>query len=79
MIDKFLALGTTPVAEDQATPEAHRTKLETEIELWKPIIEAAGVPSRKEECAGGTAGNVPPVATGPSPAARAEGSPCNGT
>jgi tripartite-type tricarboxylate transporter receptor subunit TctC len=43
VIDKFLALGTTPVAEDQATPEAHRTKLESEIELWKPIIEAAGV------------------------------------
>jgi tripartite-type tricarboxylate transporter receptor subunit TctC len=43
VIDKFLALGTTPVAEDQATPEAHRTKLESEIALWKPIIEAAGV------------------------------------
>jgi tripartite-type tricarboxylate transporter receptor subunit TctC len=43
VIDKFLALGTTPVAEDQATPDAHRTKLQSEIELWKPIIEAAGV------------------------------------
>ena len=36
-------LGAAPVAADQATPEAHRTKLETEIELWRPIIEEAGV------------------------------------
>jgi putative tricarboxylic transport membrane protein len=43
VIDKFAELGTLPVAEDQATPEAHRTRLETQIELWKPIIEAAGV------------------------------------
>ena len=40
---KFAELGTTPVADDQATPEAHRTKLEAQIALWKPIIEAAGV------------------------------------
>jgi tripartite-type tricarboxylate transporter receptor subunit TctC len=43
VIDKFAELGTVPVAEDQATPEAHRTKLESQIELWRPIIEAAGV------------------------------------
>jgi tripartite-type tricarboxylate transporter receptor subunit TctC len=43
VIAKFAELGTVPVAEDQATPEAHRTKLESQIELWKPIIEAAGV------------------------------------
>jgi tripartite-type tricarboxylate transporter receptor subunit TctC len=43
VIDKFAELGTVPVAEDQATPEAHRTKLGSQIELWRPIIEAAGV------------------------------------
>jgi len=43
VIAKFAELGTVPVAEDQATPEAHRTKLQAQIELWKPIIEAAGV------------------------------------
>jgi tripartite-type tricarboxylate transporter receptor subunit TctC len=43
VIDKFADLGTVPVAEDQATPEAHRAKLQAQIELWKPIIEAAGV------------------------------------
>ena len=42
MIDKFAELGTMPVAEDQATPEAHTAKLQAQIELWKPIIEAAG-------------------------------------
>jgi hypothetical protein len=31
------------VAEDQATPEAHTTKLQSQIDLWRPIIEAAGV------------------------------------
>jgi tripartite-type tricarboxylate transporter receptor subunit TctC len=28
---------------DQATPEAHRKKLASQIELWRPIIEKAGV------------------------------------
>jgi tripartite-type tricarboxylate transporter receptor subunit TctC len=28
---------------DQATPEAHRHKLASQIELWRPIIEKAGV------------------------------------
>jgi putative tricarboxylic transport membrane protein len=40
---KFAELGTAPVAADQATPDAHRAKLESQIALWKPIIEAAGV------------------------------------
>jgi tripartite-type tricarboxylate transporter receptor subunit TctC len=43
VIAKFAELGTVPVAEDQATPEAHRAKLESQIALWKPIIDAAGV------------------------------------
>jgi tripartite-type tricarboxylate transporter receptor subunit TctC len=28
---------------DQATPEAHRAKLSSQIELWRPIIEKAGI------------------------------------
>jgi tripartite-type tricarboxylate transporter receptor subunit TctC len=36
-------LGTAPVAEDQATPDAHREKLQTQIDEWAPIIEEAGV------------------------------------
>ena len=28
---------------DRATPEAHTEQLESQIELWRPIIEDAGV------------------------------------
>jgi len=28
---------------DQATPEAHRHKLASQIERWRPIIEKAGI------------------------------------
>jgi tripartite-type tricarboxylate transporter receptor subunit TctC len=35
-------LGTAPVAEDQATPEALREKLQSQIDVWRPIIEEAG-------------------------------------
>jgi tripartite-type tricarboxylate transporter receptor subunit TctC len=28
---------------DQATPDAHRRKLATQIDLWRPIIEKAGI------------------------------------
>jgi tripartite-type tricarboxylate transporter receptor subunit TctC len=43
VIDSLAELGTTPVAEDQVTPEAHTEKLQSQIELWRPIIEEAGV------------------------------------
>jgi tripartite-type tricarboxylate transporter receptor subunit TctC len=36
-------LGAPPVPEDRATPEAHRELLQSQIELWRPIIEEAGV------------------------------------
>jgi tripartite-type tricarboxylate transporter receptor subunit TctC len=36
-------LGTAPVPEDQATPEAHTEKLSSQIDFWRPIIEEAGV------------------------------------
>jgi tripartite-type tricarboxylate transporter receptor subunit TctC len=36
-------LGAPPVSEDRATPDAHRELLQSQIELWRPIIEEAGV------------------------------------
>lgn len=40
---KLGELGTAPSAAADATPEALKAKLETEIARWKPVIEAAGV------------------------------------
>jgi tripartite-type tricarboxylate transporter receptor subunit TctC len=39
---RFAELGTAPASEEEATPEALKAKLESEIGRWKPIIEAAG-------------------------------------
>ena len=41
--ERFAELGTTPVAAELATPEAHRERLQSQIELWRPIIQSAGV------------------------------------
>jgi tripartite-type tricarboxylate transporter receptor subunit TctC len=38
---EFAKLGTAPVAADQATPAAHTAKLQAEIEVWRPLLEAA--------------------------------------
>jgi tripartite-type tricarboxylate transporter receptor subunit TctC len=35
-------LGTAPVPQDQATPDALKAKVNAEIDRWKPVIEAAG-------------------------------------
>jgi tripartite-type tricarboxylate transporter receptor subunit TctC len=43
VIERFAALGTEPVAQDQATPAAHAAKLKSEIDKWRPLIQAAGV------------------------------------
>jgi tripartite-type tricarboxylate transporter receptor subunit TctC len=43
VISELGNLGAAPVAEDQATPEAHTEKLQSQIDLWRPIIEEAGV------------------------------------
>jgi tripartite-type tricarboxylate transporter receptor subunit TctC len=43
VIDKLAELGTAPVSADQVTPEAHTEQLRAQIDLWKPIIEEAGV------------------------------------
>jgi tripartite-type tricarboxylate transporter receptor subunit TctC len=42
VIARFAELGTVPSSEADATPAALKTKLETEIARWKPVIEAAG-------------------------------------
>ena len=43
VIDRLADLGTGPVPQDRVTPEAHREQLESQTELWRPIIEEAGV------------------------------------
>src|SRR5574341_1184572 len=40
---RFAELGTEPVAENRATPAAHRALLNSEIDKWGPIIKKAGV------------------------------------
>ncbi|HZW21542.1 tripartite tricarboxylate transporter substrate binding protein BugD [Noviherbaspirillum sp.] len=40
---RFGELGTEPVAEARATPDAHRSFLKAEIDKWSPIIKKAGV------------------------------------
>jgi tripartite-type tricarboxylate transporter receptor subunit TctC len=40
---RFGELGTEPVPESRATPEALRTFLKSEIDKWSPIIKKAGV------------------------------------
>jgi tripartite-type tricarboxylate transporter receptor subunit TctC len=40
---RFAELGTEPMPQDQATPEGLKTKLETEIARWAPVIKAAGI------------------------------------
>ncbi len=42
VVARFAELGTVPSAEAEATPAALKTKLESEIARWKPVIEAAG-------------------------------------
>ncbi len=43
VVTELTNLGAPPVAEDRATPDAHRALLEEQIEFWRPIIEEAGV------------------------------------
>ncbi|TFV59853.1 tripartite tricarboxylate transporter substrate binding protein BugD [Geodermatophilus sp. DF01-2] len=43
VIDQLAELGAAPSSEEEATPEAHLERLEQQIELWRPIIEQAGV------------------------------------
>jgi tripartite-type tricarboxylate transporter receptor subunit TctC len=43
VIQRFAELGTVPVAESDATPEALAAKLNSEIDRWAPVIKEAGV------------------------------------
>ncbi len=40
---RFADLGTEPVAQERATPDALRTHLQSEIAKWAPIIKKAGI------------------------------------
>ncbi|MBV1799750.1 tripartite tricarboxylate transporter substrate-binding protein [Siccirubricoccus sp. G192] len=42
LVQRFAELGTAPVAQDRATPEAHRRFWQADIAKWRPIIQAAG-------------------------------------
>ncbi len=43
VVSKFTELGTEPVAQNRATPEALRQHVKAEIDKWSPIIKKAGV------------------------------------
>lgn len=40
---RLAELGTEPVAQDRATPDALRKQLKSEIDKWAPVIKKAGV------------------------------------
>lgn len=40
---RFAELGTEPVPQDRATPQALRAQLKSEIDKWAPVIKKAGV------------------------------------
>ena len=42
LVRRFQDLGTEPVAQDRATPAAHRAFWTADIARWRPIIQAAG-------------------------------------
>jgi tripartite-type tricarboxylate transporter receptor subunit TctC len=43
VVQRFAELGTEPVPETRANPEALRTHLKAEVEKWAPVIKKAGV------------------------------------
>lgn len=43
LAQRFADLGSEPVSQERATPEALRVQLKSEIEKWGPIIKKAGV------------------------------------
>jgi tripartite-type tricarboxylate transporter receptor subunit TctC len=42
VIERFASLGTEPVAQSEATPDALKTQLTAELAKWAPIIKASG-------------------------------------
>ncbi len=43
MIQRLADIGTTPAAQEEATPDALKEKLASQIDLWRPLIQKAGV------------------------------------
>ncbi|KHJ54444.1 protein in the TAR-I ttuE-ttuC' intergenic region [Aureimonas altamirensis] len=43
LVQRFTDLGTAPVTQADATPEALETQLTSQIEFWRPFIERAGL------------------------------------
>lgn len=43
LVERFNDLGTAPVSQEDATPEALAERLSSQIEFWRPHIEAAGL------------------------------------
>ena len=43
LVGRFNDLGTAPVSQERATPDAHRAFWRADVERWRPIIQAAGV------------------------------------
>jgi putative tricarboxylic transport membrane protein len=42
LVKRLDEINTEPVAEAEATPEALQVKLGSEVDRWRPIIEATG-------------------------------------
>ncbi len=42
LVRRFNDLGTEPVAQEKATPTAHRSFWQADVARWRPIIQAAG-------------------------------------
>lgn len=42
LVERFAALGTAPVAQERATPAAHREFWQADVARWRPVIQAAG-------------------------------------
>ncbi|MGI5273291.1 tripartite tricarboxylate transporter substrate-binding protein [Nonomuraea sp. CA-218870] len=43
VVDQMAKLGTAPVPAEDATPQAHRTKLEEQLGTWAKVIADAGI------------------------------------
>jgi tripartite-type tricarboxylate transporter receptor subunit TctC len=42
LVKRFNDINTEPVPQDQATPEALKAQLNSEVDRWAPLIKAAG-------------------------------------
>jgi len=43
VVERFASLGTEPVAQTLATPDALKAQLTAEVKRWDAVIKAAGV------------------------------------